>query len=61
MCEWDTTWNCQSGRLTNEDSSSPWLDALLDDDIKISPSKPAYKPPVPVLVMPDDTETEIST
>ena len=27
--EWDTTWNCQSGRLTNEDITLPWEE---DDD-----------------------------
>lgn len=29
MFEWDTSWNCQSGRLTNEEASLPWED---DDD-----------------------------
>ena len=24
--EWDTTWNCQSGRLTDEEASLPWED-----------------------------------
>lgn len=27
--DWDTTWNCQSGRLTDEEASLPWED---DDD-----------------------------
>lgn len=29
MFEWDSSWNCQSGRLTNEEASLPWED---DDD-----------------------------
>lgn len=29
MFEWDTSWNCQSGRLVNEEASLPWEE---DDD-----------------------------
>lgn len=28
--DWDTTWNCQAGRLTNEEYELPWED---DDDV----------------------------
>lgn len=24
--EWDTSWNCQRGRLTNEEAELPWED-----------------------------------
>ena len=27
---WDTTWNCQAGRLTIEDPDDEFIDALLD-------------------------------
>ena len=30
---WDTTWNCQSGRLTNEDSDDELL-AFLDEEFE---------------------------
>lgn len=29
--EWDTTWNCQAGRLSNEDPDDDFVDALDDD------------------------------
>lgn len=26
MWDWDTTWNCQSGRLSDPEASLPWED-----------------------------------
>lgn len=26
MFEWDQSWNCQSGRLANEEYTPPWED-----------------------------------
>ena len=30
MNDWDTSWNCQSGRLTNEEVDLPWEEDLDD-------------------------------
>lgn len=36
MFDWDTSWNCQSGRLTNEEMDLPWF----DDDLCFLPVDP---------------------
>ena len=36
MFDWDTSWNCQSGRLTNEELEIPWF----DDDLCFLPVDP---------------------
>lgn len=28
--EWDSSWNCQSGRLTNEEYDLPWEEDLYE-------------------------------